>query len=144
MATSTPNHGLYKYGGDDSPDLTKLGPTMDKIDAQLADYTTFKSKFTGSFASIGWRKLPDGTIEQWGFLLKEGLTPNAWNSFVVSFPIAFTYNVWNVAPVIYPFGGSSDANGVTSYGYGTATQFTAYVKPDSSGKFYYMWRAFGI
>ena len=35
MATSTPNHGLYKYGGDDSPDLTKLGPTMDKIDLEL-------------------------------------------------------------------------------------------------------------
>lgn len=35
MATSTPNYGLYKYGGDDSPDLTKLGPTMDKIDAGM-------------------------------------------------------------------------------------------------------------
>ena len=35
MATSTPNYGLYKYGGDDSPDLTKLGPTMDKIDLEL-------------------------------------------------------------------------------------------------------------
>ena len=35
MATSTPNHGLYKYGGDDAPDLTALGPTMDKIDLEL-------------------------------------------------------------------------------------------------------------
>ena len=35
MATSTPNHGLYKYGGDDQPDLTALGPSMDKIDLEL-------------------------------------------------------------------------------------------------------------
>ena len=35
MATSTPNHGLYKYGGGDAPDLTALGPSMDKIDLEL-------------------------------------------------------------------------------------------------------------
>lgn len=40
MATSTPNYGLYKYGGDDSPDLTALGPTMDKIDTELKKNAT--------------------------------------------------------------------------------------------------------
>ena len=35
MATSTPNYGLYKYGGGDAPDLTALGPSMDKIDTEL-------------------------------------------------------------------------------------------------------------
>lgn len=35
MATSTPNYGLYKYEGNDAPDLTKLSTSMDKIDTEL-------------------------------------------------------------------------------------------------------------
>ena len=64
MATSTPNHGLYKYGGDDSPDLTKLGPSMDKIDLELrknADNRGYYYEMTDA-ASSDWQQVLKDTF----------------------------------------------------------------------------------
>lgn len=57
MATSTPNHGLYKYGGDDAPDLTALGPSMDKIDLELK-----KNADNIGLLNIAWS---DSTTNDW-------------------------------------------------------------------------------
>lgn len=77
-----------------------------------------RSDWTGSFGSTGWRKHPDGTIEQWGTVTTASGTAN------VTFPIAFPNAVYTVlltdsvaatpqAAYIFALGGAPSLTGFT-------------------------------
>lgn len=91
------------------------------VNALAAKYTDF----TGTFAANGYRRLPDGTIMQWGY---DGTTGS---STAITFPIAFPVAVYFIscAPahtsVNYcsPNGTSITTNGFTLL---KATNYTAY------------------
>ena len=50
--------------------------------------------FTGSIAATGWRRTPDGLIEQWGVLTHGDI--NSTTAFPMTFPIAFPNNAYVV------------------------------------------------
>jgi hypothetical protein len=96
--------------------------------------------FQNSLLSIGWRKLPDGTIEQWGYVDFTGLVANVWATKGITFPIAFPSQCFELVTDIYA---SSGSYGQSNNGYYTKTGFTAYIKPETAGAATLIWRAIG-
>ena len=56
---------------------------------QLSDKVNY-TDFTKSLGSTGWRRLPDGVIEQWGTQVIQSNTTTS-----ITFPIAFTITCYN-------------------------------------------------
>lgn len=73
---------------DGSLTAAKLSTTLNDLIASKAKYTDFAKLLSTN----GWRKLPDGTIEQWGLIND---IPNAGN-YTPSYPIAFPNIVFNI------------------------------------------------
>lgn len=79
--------------------------------------------FTGTFATNGYRRLPDGTIIQWGYDSSSS-SPSA-----ITFPVAFTYAVYSVSlvPVASnPYYCSVSQLNLTTFTIIKSTSFTDY------------------
>lgn len=98
--------------------------------SQVAKFTDF----TGTFAANGYRKLPDGTIIQWG----SGSIPSG-TSGTVTFPIAFPTACYIAIPA---FNSSSAAQAIT-VGTPTTTQVTMYYGSGVGGAMPFYWMAIG-
>lgn len=77
---------------------------------QVVNQAAAKNDFVNSLAIDGWRKFPDGIVEQWG-TVKVNATAGK-NSFTITFPIAFPSACYNLILSI-----SSVSTSATSYNY---------------------------
>ncbi|MEO9387142.1 gp53-like domain-containing protein [Chromobacterium phragmitis] len=84
--------------------------------ASLADHAVALGQFFGVFAQNGYRKLPDGTMIQWG------ITPiiTGGNYLDISYPIAFSSTVYSI--VVTPYINTNNTISLNVYGT-SASQF---------------------
>ncbi|HDL7749841.1 TPA: hypothetical protein PXP51_002210 [Yersinia enterocolitica] len=82
--------------------------------------------FSSSKSSTGWRKLPDGTIEQWG-----SITVSISGYYVVTFPIPYPSGpLHNMVSLV---GTQSPTSYITSSDGGSSTQMTIYANSPTGG-----------
>lgn len=97
------------------------------------------SSFTGSFGDVGWRKLPDGTIEQWG-----ASVTGADGRVNINFPVPFSEKCYTILGLISSRE-VTPANNI-SYFPPSLSEFTMFSSSPSgtavSGTGF-SWRAFG-
>lgn len=121
-------------------DLSVQGGNAASLGGNPASYYAAASQvakltdFTGTFAASGYRKLPDGTIIQWG----SGSIPSG-TSGTVTFPIAFPTACYIAIPA---FNSSSAAQAIT-VGTPTTTQVTMYYGSGVGGAMPFYWMAIG-
>ncbi|MDL4913727.1 MAG: phage tail protein [Enterobacterales bacterium endosymbiont of Blomia tropicalis] len=97
------------------------------------------SAFTGNFGNTGWRKLPDGTIEQWGTSVT-----GADGSVNIRFPVPFSEKCYTILGLISSQG-VTPANNV-SYFPPSLSEFTMFSSSPSGTAVTgtgFSWRAFG-
>ena len=97
------------------------------------------SSFTGSFGDVGWRKLPDGTIEQWG-----ASVTGADGRVNISFPVPFSEKCYTILGLISSRG-VTPANNI-SYFPPSLSEFTMFSSSPSGTAVTgtgFSWRAFG-
>lgn len=109
--------------------VTDVRQDVDLFGSQLAGKTN-KSDYTKSLGTSGWRKTPDGFIEQWG------IVSNVTNSGTYfNFPMAFPNTVYNVSVAPYLVNGSNYAGftalsntGMAVYHDGSSTAISIYYR----------------
>lgn len=90
----------------------------------------------------GWRKTPDGFIEQWGTITYNATNAGTWlGLYNYLFPISFTSGV-EVINATLDCGGTNQY-GQVGIGKYDNTKFHIYLKPETTGQFTINWRALG-
>lgn len=123
-------------------DMTVQGGNAASLGGNPASYYTANSQavkytdFTGTFAASGYRKLPDGTVLQWGSVTTAGALCS------VAFPVAFTVATYSI--VLSPCINSATLWGA-SIGAASPSGFSFYpvAYNNTLGSLPYYWQAIG-